>query len=460
MTEAASTWRSTLYIALPAPFAPALLMLSTGSGWTLPSLQVARHIYLANVGEVHELFSAEYGIGSTVLRCISAVTDHEQQTKISVYALEAADPEWQMPPDSDWVNRDRLASLSLAQPDQRVLLENALAELEGEPLPALRPAWARAGWFGEACGWIEKVLAQSGDKLLSPVEQTRSWGISAILRARTTRGMVYFKVANQWKLATNEPLVMQALAGWYPQVIPRLLAAEPERRWMLMDAFGDALRENADMGVWEAAIRRYVLLQIDSVRHLDALHALGCADRRLETLPQWIDLLLADSEMLAVLEAAEAQQLIALAEPLKAFAAKLSAYKLPVTLVHGDLHPGNIAVQPEGFLFYDWTDAFIGHPLMDLLTLLNEATEMPDGAQVVARLRDAYLSQWTAYEPMERLQEAWLFAEPLAALHQVISYRNIYSILENTSKFEFTGGFIYWVRQLLKLAAAARFPVG
>ncbi len=140
---------------------------------------------------------------------------------------------------------------------------------------------------------------------------------------------------------------------------------------------------------------------------LDALWALGCADRRLETLPAWVDFLVADAETLALIEPQEADRLIALGPHLKELAAKLSDYRLPSTLVHGDLHPGNIAAQHGGYLFYDWTDACIAHPFMDLITVLEETDTLPDQAQATARLRHAYLSQWTDYEPQDRLMEAW-----------------------------------------------------
>ena len=90
---------------------------------------------------------------------------------------------------------------------------------------------------------------------------------------------------------------------------------------------------------------------------------------------------------------------------------------------------------------------------MDLITVLEETDTLPDQAQATARLRHAYLSLWADYQPQDRLMEAWSLAEPLAALHQVISYRNIYGILEAGTKLEFARGLRYWVRKLLKIAA-------
>lgn len=182
------------------------------------------------------------------------------------------------------------------------------------------------------------------------------------------------------------------------------------------------------------------MLQRDTTDRLGALQAIGCADRRLETLPAWVDFLVADVETLVLIEPQEADRLIALGPHLKELAAELSDYRLPSTLVHGDLHPGNIAAYHGKYLFYDWTDACIAHPFMDLITVLEETDTFADRAQAMARLRHAYLSQWTDYKPQDRLMDAWTLAEPLAALHQAISYRNIYGILEAGTKLEFARG--------------------
>jgi aminoglycoside phosphotransferase (APT) family kinase protein len=49
---------------------------------------------------------------------------------------------------------------------------------------------------------------------------------------------------------------------------------------------------------------------------------------------------------------------------------ELATYAVPPSLVHGDLHLGNVALGPRGHLFFDWTDAGVAHPFLDLLTFV------------------------------------------------------------------------------------------
>src|SRR4029077_883161 len=45
--------------------------------------------------------------------------------------------------------------------------------------------------------------------------------------------------------------------------------------------------------------------------------------------------------------------------------AEIDACGLPVTLVHGDFHPGNLRGDPAAPVLLDWGDCGVGHPLLD-----------------------------------------------------------------------------------------------
>ena len=66
------------------------------------------------------------------------------------------------------------------------------------------------------------------------------------------------------------------------------------------------------------------------------------------------------------------------------------------------------------------------------------------------RLRDRYLDLWTAYEPADRLRDAFRLAEPLSMLHQVVSYRQIVASLEPGTERVMAGGLRFWARLLLR----------
>jgi aminoglycoside phosphotransferase (APT) family kinase protein len=147
----------------------------------------------------------------------------------------------------------------------------------------------------------------------------------------------------------------------------------------------------------------------------------GCLDRRLPWLADQAERWLPAVEETGRLPGIDAATWLSQDE-----LAELGA-AVPPSLVHGDLHLGNVAQGPRGYLFFDWTDAGVAHPFLDLLTFFHEdEIEGP----LRDRLRDAYLLEWTAFEAPERLRRAWRLAKPLSALNQAIGYRSIVADLQ------------------------------
>jgi Ser/Thr protein kinase RdoA (MazF antagonist) len=76
------------------------------------------------------------------------------------------------------------------------------------------------------------------------------------------------------------------------------------------------------------------------------------------------------------------------------------AEALPSSLVHADLNPGNIFVDPSGCRFLDWAEASVAHPFVALDNLLGhlhkqEATD----PHALAQVRQAYAAEWeTQYD--------------------------------------------------------------
>jgi aminoglycoside phosphotransferase (APT) family kinase protein len=113
--------------------------------------------------------------------------------------------------------------------------------------------------------------------------------------------------------------------------------------------------------------------------------------------------------------------------------------------VHGDLHLKNVAVKAGRYQFFDWTDACVTHPFLDMTTIYNE-----EDMTRQTYLRDMYLTLWTSYAPMKQLLEDWALAGPLCHLHQAISYQHIVVGLEASAQAEFRRLVPHFVRKLLR----------
>jgi hypothetical protein len=175
------------------------------------------------------------------------------------------------------------------------------------------------------------------------VRQARVWRLSCLLRAPTGDGDVWFKANTTSPLFVNEGVVMGALAGLFPGRVPAPLAVEPERAWMVLADFGEEVRWEAPMEVVEEVAQTYARMQVEATAGLPGVDA-----------ATWLS---PDEE--AGLRAA--------VPGLQARCAELAGHAVPPALVHGDLHLSNVARRPGGYLFFDWTDACVAHPFLDLL---------------------------------------------------------------------------------------------
>jgi Ser/Thr protein kinase RdoA (MazF antagonist) len=207
----------------------------------------------------------------------------------------------------------------------------------------------------------------------------------------------------------------------------------------------------------EEVVCAFARLQIEAVPHVRRLLRAGCLDRRLGWLAGqasgWLPAIeeigrLPGIDRATWLDGAELAELRAAAPRLTAMCAELAAFRVPASLVHGDLHLGNVAGGPGGYRFFDWTDACVAHPFVDLLTFLHDDEDDADDA-LRARVRDAYLAEWTRFEPADRLRRAWRLAAPLGALHHALSYRSIVANLTPPVEEHLARSTASWLRRLL-----------
>jgi hypothetical protein len=448
MPDTPLQWHSDIYLMLSHVSEPSVLMLPTTRGWSLLHLQYAGRMRLANVEPLQQIMAQSLGLYTTVLRCVSSHTAYQQLE--AIFWLENHSPGWSPPVGWRWVTREALAALPLAIPAHRAVLETCLAEAETATIPTLRAPWARRGWFAQAQAWLTAQLEQLDYVLVPPLAQVRNWGISCVLRARTFTGALYFKAASTRPLFARESAVVQELAARYPAHMPLPVAMDHHQNWLLLADIGPDLRSTPDSQMWTEALVTFGRLQRATATQVDDLLSLGCRDRRLETIMEPLETLVHDAEVAALLQADEQARLRHLMPRLTTMSRALADYRVPYTLVHGDLHPGNIARCQGTYRFFDWTDACIAHPFFDILPILLEAQALPDAASVCAHMLESYLGLWTAYEPLERLHQIWALAQPLAALHQAISYAHIVTGLEATAKHEQAWGISYWPRKVLQ----------
>jgi Phosphotransferase enzyme family len=407
-----------LFGALRHPDDPRVLLLRSDRAWRLPRV-VAPDVWIAQAEAITEAFERRLGTRPWLLRQLRFGKDE------AVFELELLDPRWSAPAHGRWVSRDDLDGLRLKDEDQRPLLEAYLDALERDDVPPERPPWARPGWLGAVREWLEREAARLGHAVIA-IEQVKQWSISAVLRVRTDGPDLWFKVSAPLPLFVDEAAVTAELAARFPGYVPAPLVIEAEQGWLLFAEFdvvgwGEPLETRCEL------FRRFATLQRRTVALVDDLLAAGCLDRRLGVLEAQLDSLFADPVAVARLTPEEKSELRRRAPELKRACRRLDAIGLPATLVHGDLHPGNTARLDGELAYFDWTDACIAHPLIDLHSL-----QWVDDDSARSTLLDAYVTAWDGAVPAEAVE----LARIVTPLHHAVSYSTIVGNVERSAGSE------------------------
>jgi hypothetical protein len=414
--------------------------------------------WFPDVEPVLQAVRERWDLDAVVLRCLDEGEDRETRQSWLTYLLQPR-PE-AMPGHGRWVPvRDPALSSSPAD-DCWEVIAAAIRELD-EPSPATRRPWSERGWLAGAEAWVDAALGAAGLTRSGPSTQLRNWGLSTVLRFETSAGDVYFKAAAHGSVGSgatpgqrsflfaNEAALLAGFAGRFCDDVPRPIATDPARVWMLLPDAGPALWESDDLDAWEAAIRAHARHQRDWVGQETELLRIGCLDRRLGGLAASLDDLASDDTALAFLDPPDRDRLGAAMPAIRALIDEAASLGIPDTLVHGDLHAGNVGLRGSRCVFFDWTDACVAQPFLDLVTFLanSEVLDAVPGAR--DRLRAAYLEEWHGVATGDALVRSAALAEPIGMLHQAVSYQHMLPALEEPTRSAMGWGVTYWVPRLL-----------
>lgn len=447
---------ATNYALIPQRDALQVLMLEQDGIWTLP------HCTQDGTMAMNREMQAQLGLTTTVLYCLSeqnvAAEDGEEAWQ-RLYVLENhADAV--LPAQARWLQQEELADLNLALPEQRSLLENWFAEQQGGEVEKRR-SWARTGWYSGVLTWLRAQLEQLGYEDDARIEQYEVSDWSCILCVFTQRGTLYLKCCDPE--FGHEPQLTQALGQLWSATVPKVLAINSEQVWMLMEDAGKLLTEDkeraASLASWQDILRRYARMQIAALEHLPFLFERGCPDRRLYRLPEIFEHALADTKMLLLgepdgLSEEEYTRALAFAAALPALCSKLASFNIPETLHHDDLHGGNILVQGDNYIFFDWAESFIAHPfyVMVIVQRFTRYVYEYDDAQF-ALLRDTYLNEWLAYGSIEQLREALEHALQLGKVCRALTWYQYTHDLEPRVYRQYRDVWPAWVKIALGIQA-------
>ena len=310
--------------------------------------------------------------------------------------------------------------------------------------PARRPAWFRPSWYDEVDAWIDAELAARGRSRTGATVPQKVWSLSAVLEVPSDPAPVWFKASCRHFHA--EPALTRLVAGMLPQHAPPVIAADDARAWLLLEEMPGAEDERDDdstSGLGVAAARIMATLQQRSLDHLEAIETAGVPVRGLTDTVHGFEEILVSSVELDDLTDEELRAARATRDDVHAVVEELASLGLPETLVHGALHPGNVAHDADSIVLYDWSDAAVSHPFLDLAHLTGRLPEVERAA-----VREAYAAAWRTAYPDADIARAVELADHVDTIYQLVTYEQIYRAQEDASYWEMRGVVSRMLRRL------------
>ena len=421
------------HLVIPDRSGSQVLLVEDESGWRLPCTTDSDWMSAA---PAQAWVRERLGLDIVILRCVLVDEDDTGEESGDAY-LFTENLSDQAPLEGSW--RDEEAITALTDERDRTAIHQWFTEQrEGRP-PALQP-WEYPGWFESAVDWIEATLPGT-----ERVDQYATWSVSSLHRVETAAGRYYFKAVPI--VFRHEAAVTEVLAQRFPDAIPRPIAIDGERGWMLTADFGDQLVATMEAPYWEGSLDALTSLQRRSVASVEFLLESGCQDRGPRMLRSQMEELA--SEGSEWLPDELIQRLRAGLSRFQDLCEEVASAPIPNTLVHGDLHADNIVISDGGYLIFDWTDACIAHPFIDAATFLRYAERASVDQATCERWRDHYLRGWEGLAPYEVTSRLFELVTPLAAMHQVITYLWLLDSLDPSERWQFGGAMEDWLTRAL-----------
>jgi hypothetical protein len=224
----------------------------------------------------------------------------------------------------------------------------------------------------------------------------------------------------------HEPHAIRLIDGVAPGLVPRLIAEGEDGRMLLAHAPGeDRYGAGADLCARIAAA--FHPIQAHFAADTGALARIP--DARLDkTLGEYVRIAEPYYDGIPGL-----RELIA---DLPRRFAEIADCGLPDTLVHGDLHPGNVRTDDAGRItIMDWGDCVLGHPALDILRLTDADTngsERGPGLPGRDGLLAAWADRWRETVPGSDPERAVELMRPVADLRSALIYSEFLENIEPT----------------------------
>lgn len=330
---------------------------------------------------------------------------------------------------TEWVKLENLACLDW-KPTSNVTNPNELfnkyESMVSNPTACVSP-WYRDGFLRDVISWSESCLARNNLAFVGALRQKRHCSRSSLLvgdavsleRPKSKPFKVFVKTVHP---DSEEPKLCRFISTAFTNITPLVLGVNSSLNSFIQVDGGTFIPKETDTRLIAKKLAEF---QKQSLDHLDRLKSLGAISVERDSAHGYIQAIFENPLLNSINNDGTVSELRRRISEISSLCVELFSSSLPRTLVHGDLHCGNICRHSEGSepQFLDWGSAFIGHPFCDFAIFCTMG-DLSKSDRLIAE--EVYFSSWTNYGDRESL----LRISKLCLIFYWVL--NTYSILQNT----------------------------
>ena len=378
-----------------------ILLSSTGSGWSVPCVQLSPHKRIAQ--QLVTELNREWDLQTYCLFIPSFLAPERNRHSGNYAVLESIKDNGEAPKGTCWMPC-KASSCQLTQSiEDNGAIKESFHELHSYANHSKAGPFGRLGWLRELFAWTQEQLGPLGLHANGKFLQFNASPTFSLIRLETNGPAVWFKAAGEPN--RHELPITISLTRLFPRNLPAVLGVHPSWNGWLSEEVSEAtLDQFADLSVWEMVAQDLAELQVASIGKDTELLTAMCKDLRLPVLADLIDPFFAC--MCEFMAAQQKQipppltnsQLSFLANRLKESCSLLHDLQFPHTLGHIDFNPGNVLISPARSVFLDWAEGCVTHPLVTFEFLLEHTrrSQIHDAA-ATEKITAAYLRPWLAF---------------------------------------------------------------
>ncbi len=437
MTEANREHSCEVALLVPHPTRLAVLVVDVGHSSAASELPTLRLSPEATLPEI--MASAEVIDPATAVPLRLSMTKARAEGDAIAMLMEFDAVGTQAPAGWMWRDLDATTITGLEPAEARAAVSSWARE-RADGWSPLRPQWSRPGWFARASGWMLEQMAADGHPATRAPRVHHLWDLSVVLRAPSSDGDVFLKCSPD--TFRHEAIATQALATHTPEALPDVVAVDGAQGWLLMRDLGAPELGHQDQSLWHEGLVAHAGIQRGWQRRTDELVDLGLPVRSLPDLAEQVEQVSDDDILQARMSPDLRDRWRSSVPALVAACLRLDEIGPGPSLVHGDLHPWNVTFGSGTTRIFDWTDAAVSHPFVDLATYVFRTEDVAVRRELV----DAYVGAWSTSESKDRVREAADLAVVVGSLYQVQTYRALMPTLMGD---DLAGADVSWIKRTL-----------